>query len=39
MLLIGQSFFRMTEYVDMLHEHIEAPTVVEKGRYMAPTVS
>ena len=27
---------RMIEYVDHLHEHFEAPVVVEKGRYRAP---
>jgi L-fuconate dehydratase len=27
---------RVTEYVDHLHEHFEAPAVVSKGRYQVP---
>ena len=27
---------RMIEYVDHLHEHFEAPVIVEKGKYRAP---
>ncbi|MEP6799980.1 MAG: enolase C-terminal domain-like protein [Lapillicoccus sp.] len=28
---------RVIEYVDHLHEHFEDPTVIERGRYRAPT--
>jgi L-fuconate dehydratase len=28
---------RVIEYVDHLHEHFTAPTVIEQGRYRAPT--
>jgi L-fuconate dehydratase len=28
---------RVIEYVDHLHEHFTAPTVIENGRYQAPT--
>jgi L-fuconate dehydratase len=28
---------RVIEYVDHLHEHFTAPTVIEDGRYRAPT--
>jgi L-fuconate dehydratase len=27
----------MIEYVDQLHEHFVTPTVIERGRYVAPT--
>lgn len=29
---------RVVEYVDHLHEHFEAPTVIANGRYQAPAV-
>ena len=29
----------MTEFADHLHEHMEAPVVIDKGCYRAPTVS
>ena len=28
---------RVIEYVDHLHEHFVTPTVVQRGRYLAPT--
>jgi L-fuconate dehydratase len=33
----GTTDSRWIEYVDHLHEHFEAPVVVERGRYLAPT--
>lgn len=33
----GQTQDRVIEYVDHLHEHFEDPTVIEHGRYVAPT--
>ena len=32
----GQMDGRVIEYVDHLHEHFEEPTVVRRGRYIAP---
>ena len=31
-------YFRMTEYVDHLHEHMESPCMVENGSYKPPLV-
>ena len=39
MQLICDAGFRMTEFLDHLHEHMEAPTVMDKGSYKAPIVS
>ena len=36
---IAFHFFRMTEYVDHLHEHMKSPCVVEHGNYKPPMVS
>ncbi len=33
----GETQDRVIEYVDHLHEHFEDPTVIEHGRYVAPT--
>jgi L-fuconate dehydratase len=30
---------RVIEYVDHLHEHFTAPTVIENGRYRAPVAA
>lgn len=36
--LILRLFDRMTEYADHLHEHMEAPVVINKGCYIPPKV-
>jgi len=36
-LVLGTTDGRMIEYVDQLHEHFVTPTVIERGRYVAPT--
>ncbi len=34
----GRMDDRVAEFVDHLHEHFEAPVVMRRGRYLAPTV-